>query len=468
MAQHQFLGKYQASNQTITEYVTYLKTNIRSCEFKCSCQESIADVFLRAQFIRGISCNYIREQLLQCEDMSFEALVEKAVLIESSNIGAQELSKVTTNSENNINKVSKRPIPQSVNKRPYKYQRKGKRQSRSSLDYADLGIDGLCLRCGKDNHLSKNCRIERSAMKCTYCRKDGHVSRVCISKRLSEKREEANVIEDEQEEDIPYDVFQIAKSVTNNNERFLTSVKVEGKLIEFEVDSGSGYTFLPRKIYKTLNMKEPLNPTPIRFQSYAKNVFEPDGIAHVRALYKRTEIDDQVFIVPDQFSPIVGRIWIRRLGINILDIDEKRLRDRETPQKNGKTPAEKYLNHTTRINLDAIEPSKRIPVMPACIPMTRQIKVGKRVQARFFKNNKLIRKNGTIVEKYGQLQYMVQLDDGNKFKRHIDQLHLTAVERDVKCTEPQTKSWVVTRQKNNSTLPYVQSSKREKNGGYKF
>lgn len=66
VAQHQFLSKYQTEQQPIAEYVAALRSNIGECKFICpyNCRNSIADIFLRAQFIRGIQDNSIREQLL--------------------------------------------------------------------------------------------------------------------------------------------------------------------------------------------------------------------------------------------------------------------------------------------------------------------------------------------------------------------------------------------------------------------
>lgn len=45
------------------------------------------------------------------------------------------------------------------------------------------------------------------------------------------------------------------------------------------------------------------------------------------------------------------------------------------------------------------------------------------------RNNKTVWKTGTIVEKYGQLHYLVKLDDGYVLKRHIDQLKATNVQK---------------------------------------
>ena len=55
VAQHRFLTKYQNDKQTIAEFVAILRAEIG---------EYIADIFPRAQFIRGVKDNYMREPVI--------------------------------------------------------------------------------------------------------------------------------------------------------------------------------------------------------------------------------------------------------------------------------------------------------------------------------------------------------------------------------------------------------------------
>lgn len=65
--QHRFLSTYQSEEQTIADFVALLRRDINDCAFvsACQCNADISNIFLRAQFIRGIKDNTIREQLLQ-------------------------------------------------------------------------------------------------------------------------------------------------------------------------------------------------------------------------------------------------------------------------------------------------------------------------------------------------------------------------------------------------------------------
>uniref|UniRef100_A0A0K8T845 Uncharacterized protein n=1 Tax=Lygus hesperus TaxID=30085 RepID=A0A0K8T845_LYGHE len=100
---------------------------------------------------------------------------------------------------------------------------------------------------------------------------------------------------------------------------------------------------------------------------------------------------------------------------------------RATPLKNGKTPSELFLNRQLRIKLDALRPAIRQPIQTSPqLEQARQLKVGNRVMARYYGDNKQHWRPGVIVEKYGKLHYSVKLDNDYVLKRHIDQLRFVS------------------------------------------
>lgn len=102
-------------------------------------------------------------------------------------------------------------------------------------------------------------------------------------------------------------------------------------------------------------------------------------------------------------------------------VNEILQRYRATPLLCGKSPAELYFNRRIRIKLDTILPTTKFQKTKP-IPGVRKLSVGERVSVLHMQNNKNIWKTGSILEKYGQLHYLVKLDDGYIIKRHIDQL----------------------------------------------
>lgn len=67
----------------------------------------------------------------------------------------------------------------------------------------------------------------------------------------------------------------------SNSERYYANIDVEGTVIKFEVDFGSGYSFLPKAQFDELKLANKLSPTEIVFRSYTQNTFVPYGKVRV-------------------------------------------------------------------------------------------------------------------------------------------------------------------------------------------
>lgn len=322
VAQHQFLCKYQKEQQSIGDFVAELRASASECEFvsPCKCGVSVADLFLRAQFIRGICDNSMREQLLQSKSLNFPDIFANAVAVEAARADAHEIQHAST-SQATIHKIS--------NQNKSNYQQTTQKMK---IDYSKLGIAGLCLRCGRNNHMVKECRVDREKIKCNACNKKGHSAKVCITTLLKNKansgssQHSANQVEEEDGEyDDEYGVYQVVdiyQNKFNKSDRYYTHININGKSVQFEVDSGSGFTFLPRKQFKELKLNTTVFSTDLAFRSYTQTTFVPDGKIIVKAQYKNVNIEDEIYIVPDFCCALLGRSWIRKLKINLNELDE--------------------------------------------------------------------------------------------------------------------------------------------------
>jgi hypothetical protein len=76
----------------------------------CECHLSNADIFLRAQFVRGIHDNSIREHIFQSEILAFDEIAKNVVTLGASKTGRRELSKKSAtlmSANEEVNKVFK-------------------------------------------------------------------------------------------------------------------------------------------------------------------------------------------------------------------------------------------------------------------------------------------------------------------------------------------------------------------------
>ncbi|XP_073827384.1 uncharacterized protein [Musca autumnalis] len=135
--QHKFLCEIQNENQTISEFVAILQQRASACMFVCQCKKSVAEIFLRSQFIRGLRDDYIREQLLQTPEATFTQIVEKATTIEAAKINNMVISQ---NTSTQINQVQE---SRQINKiRSRNQTHHNNRRTQSKINYSELGLNG--------------------------------------------------------------------------------------------------------------------------------------------------------------------------------------------------------------------------------------------------------------------------------------------------------------------------------------
>ncbi|KAI5715463.1 hypothetical protein M8J77_016422 [Diaphorina citri] len=362
VSQHYFLSIYQKEHQSIPEYVASLQRDIVDCDFNttCTCTRSfsIADTFLRAQFIRGLRDNWIREQLLQSTETEFKKIVEKATALEASRIECKELASAAASTSNcepkfdsqDVHKTSTRSRSSS---RHYSRSRKpstsrypssnSKGHKPPHINLQALGLENCCLRCGNQNHKSSTCRTRQ--LKCNSCGKVGHISRVCISsllkqKQMSNTHHATHSIQNEQiqncQSDLTYGMYKIDSSsiqpqceiidlfeFDNESDKYMITVLLNGTQQTFEVDSGAKFSLLSESQFNKLDLNLTLHPSNLAFRSYTGNVIKPLGRVTVRVQYEDKEMTGDLHIVPDGHDALLGRQWIRGLNIELNRIDRK-------------------------------------------------------------------------------------------------------------------------------------------------
>lgn len=379
--QHRFLNRLQKAEENITTYVSELRKFIQTCKFNCGkCKESVADIFLRAQFVRGIKNSSIREKLLQEDDPDFNTIIQKAASLEASQLDNTEMSKpANVEKRETVNKVREnrfnnrgqlfnnnrefRGRSRSVNRPQFRGNRdrsfsRGRSQSRNRVNYHELDVADLCLRCGRNDHRIKQCRVARDRLKCDSCSKIGHVAKVCIfslSKRKSSQNNRSSNFNDSNCENSSMNyvsdslypshshsdsyfrsqinhitsVSTVALNsshlVIPDNEKIYATIRVNGRLQIFETDSGSKNALISRSEFNRLNLNCRIEPPDTSLDSYTGDGIRILGKVVVSISHGREAADGMsLYIVEDGRATVLGRDWIRALKLNVLELDQVR------------------------------------------------------------------------------------------------------------------------------------------------
>ena len=357
------------------QFVAELKKDLAECNFtvartccisdpttcKCAKTVSVADLFLRCQFIRGLKDDWMRQQLIHLDLNKFDDFVSKAVAFEASKIESKELASASAASASqnttDIN-IVRNNRDKSATNRPScsrnfqsssynndrsqrnNYSRSSSRYPRNRdysasrkqrVNYRELGLENVCLKCGRNNHASRDCRIPRDSLKCDSCHKSGHIAKVCITtltqQRSRKNTEKTNRLADSQHDtEFEYDTNQlevIASTESSNAaaDKYFAEIAINGKNVRVEVDSDARSLILPREKFDSLNLNVSLTPSKVRFRSYSHDIIEPLGTATVTVSYKNRRVSGELFVLPNGYDPIIGRFWIRALNLSLQELD---------------------------------------------------------------------------------------------------------------------------------------------------
>ncbi|KAI5731266.1 hypothetical protein M8J77_007169 [Diaphorina citri] len=332
VSQHYFLNVFQKDHQNIADFVSSLQRDIVDCEFnvKCVCQKSVSvsDIFLRAQFIRGLRDDWLREQILQSDKTTFEDILVKATALEASKIESKELKQGVDRAPGvNIAIL----LLHVTSHKSY-----SRRSSNSRhVNFRALGIENCCLRCGRNNHKASDCRTDRTQLKCHSCNKQGHVAKVCISTLRSRDKStnhDTNSVETEDYSDYSTATYGVNKLESiqqqvvdlfevSDSDKYLIDVTLNGKVQQFEVDSGAKFSLLSQNEFQSLNLNLPIEESHVAFRSYSGDIIKPVGKLRLKVAYAGKEIIGELHIVPNGHDALLGRQWIRGLGIELKKID---------------------------------------------------------------------------------------------------------------------------------------------------
>ena len=355
--QHTFFSREQQQGESLKDFINNLNELARNAEFVSHCKDEqctkeLSKTMIRVQFIRGMADPDIREPILMLGTATLDDIKDKALTIESSriqnrqsfNARAQAVQRITSSNNSRQNRSQSRTQSRSRNRgRNRSRQPRSSRAARSSttsrrVDLRQLGLEGLCLHCGKNNHPTRECRSTAN-LKCTDCNKNGHLAKVCITTLMQRQAQPApqqttttqagsdvnmmytTVIPDETFSAFNYIRDFLTISNMQDDDKIYAEIKLNDVAMVFECDSGARHSVLNIQDYNQLGLREPMKPSAIRFKTATGEVFSPLGYVTLTAVFRNRSAKVDLYLCDRTIPPLLGREWIRLLNIDLREID---------------------------------------------------------------------------------------------------------------------------------------------------
>ena len=292
-----FNSRTRHSDESVRAYVAELRSLAEHCNYG-----NTLNAMLRDRLVVGINNDRIQRRLLAEPRLDLTNALDIATAMETAAKNAHEIQASGSVSQNkSINKVSS-------------HQPRGQHQGSS-------GKRDDCYRCG-GNHRAHECRFKDA--KCHKCKKRGHIAKKCRNKQNSDSdktvksgayHKRAHYLEDSgSDEDELFSIFSVGSVKTDP---YKVNVRVNGKEIEMDIDTGASVTVFNEDTYRSLKQKAELSKVKGQLRTYLGQPLPVLGKAEVSVQLQDEEpVQLTVTVVAHNGPNLLGRDWLAKLKLD--------------------------------------------------------------------------------------------------------------------------------------------------------
>ena len=276
-----------------------LKKLAAHCNFGGNLNEALRD-----KLVCGLRNVQIQKRLLSEAKLKYSKALEIAVAMETAIRDASELQS-ELHPEPRVDKISansKTPqIPPNT-------------------------TPNACYQCGGDSHATHNCRFKDQT--CYHCGKVGHISRVCRLKQQGKPKQtpktpqnaQVHTVEsgysatDEFEDILSLKIHNVSNPSSNV---IWVDLKVEGKPLKMELDTGSAVSIIPHDLYMEKFNDKPLHKTELMLKTYTGENITPVGVLKANVEYKDQQpLLLDLYVVKSKGPVLMGRDWLYKIRLD--------------------------------------------------------------------------------------------------------------------------------------------------------
>ena len=311
-----FNTRSRRPEETIRTFVAELRSLSEHCNFEA------LDSMLRDRLVCGVNNKRIQSKLLSEKTLTFKSALDISLAMEAADVNLQTLAQAqagdTISEELHYVKSNK---------------------TSSNTVKADTSSGGSpknykCYRCGNNSHSAANCGHKTS--KCHSCSKIGHIAPVCRSnKRYNSsfnsgfRPRQVNSLQNDQyqqgvsEGDVSdEDCFKLFTLPTRGASRatlpagFTAMLEVNGRMVDFQIDTGASLTVMTKNNFDKLFSSLPLQTSKKKLKTYTGEVVSVHGEVVVSVRAKDQEKELSLLVVEGTGPPLLGRDWLNLLGLD--------------------------------------------------------------------------------------------------------------------------------------------------------
>ena len=299
-----FHSRKQTEGETVTEFVAALKKQSAKCNFGEFLKSSLRD-----QFILGLSNTETQRHLFTQDDLDFEGAI-----------------KIATAKETAIKEVKGLKNPKNDNEEVNKIAQKGSKKKPQNKTSTPKGNNsrqpGKCTGCGRA-HWRSDCPFKEAT--CHGCGVKGHLRSVCRSQtskpnaknsqnfsQNSKGKSDSNCNAIDSESSAAEYVFHTSEEP---DQPVLVPLKVNGKVLSFELDTGTFRTIVPHDVFRKNFPNTPLNSSNAQLRSYGNNSLKIAGETKVTVESDGNFCKLPITVLHEKGRCLVGRNWIKSLGL---------------------------------------------------------------------------------------------------------------------------------------------------------
>ncbi|XP_049276083.1 uncharacterized protein K02A2.6-like [Rhipicephalus sanguineus] len=171
-----------------------------------------------------------------------------------------------------------------------------------------------CYRCGSQSHTHSLCPYVKET--CYKCGKKGHIQRACRSNRQSfgGHQQKRSVKTLKVVTQVP--PMGVSEQVSSCRTPIFVVLKINGALVEMELDTGAAVSIMPYKQFKQQVPSANCEPTDIVLRTYTGALVQPCGLAVVSVQHGEQTAKLPLYLVDQAGPPLLGREWLHTVRLD--------------------------------------------------------------------------------------------------------------------------------------------------------